>query len=302
VATLLASALTGCDGGRDPRPAAEPSPGCVALVLDGRSGPGCRTVRVRFPEPRFVPQGLAVAGAGTAYVSGYRYEPVPGSRECQVARVDLRTGDMLAWTPLLEGVVPGVGRQYCRHGGGLTRSPAGLWVAGAARLGLVDPVTLGVLRVWVVDEAIRASTVAHAGDQLVLGVWRERRRGSIHRYSYADLLAPGATRLDADAGGTGVAPVRSRPAPSRLQAAVPGPGGLWLVRSTSFCGELVTPAGRRLGHLPGAEGVLLRPDGRLVVASESGSRAYQRMGGRPDVPTLTLTRTDALVRTPTGCW
>ena len=286
---LTAGLLSGCRTGDAPSPAADRADGCVALVLDGRTGPGCRTTRVRFPDPRFVPQGIAAATAGTAYVSGYRYERVPGSRECQVARVDLRSGEVLAWTPMLVGEVPGVGRQYCRHGGGIARSDAGLWVAGASRLWLLDPATLAVERAWVVDDAIRASTVASAGDELVVGVWRERRRGSLHRYAYADLLARGASRLDAAPSGPGVAPTGSRRAPSRLQAVLPGPRGAWLVRSTSFCGELVTPEGRRLPFLPGAEGALLE-GARLVAVSESGSRAYQRMGGRPDVPTLTVLR------------
>ena len=66
---------------------------------------------------------------------------------------------------------------------------------------------------------------------------------------------------------------------------------------------LVTPGGRRIPFLPGAEGLGFDDDGRLWVVSESGSRPYQRMGGRPDVPTLSRFDLSRLVRNvEADCW
>lgn len=66
----------------------------------------------------------------------------------------------------------------------------------------------------------------------------------------------------------------------------PSTRGTWPARSTSSCGELVTPAGRRVPFLPGTEGLAFGAGGRLVVVGESGSRPRQRRGGRPGVATL----------------
>ena len=82
----------------------------------------------------------------------------------------------------------------------------------------------------------------------------------------------------------------SDPAPSRAQGAVladldgRGPG-VWFVRSNSACGVLVGPRGQRRGFIPGAESMSLDRRGRLWVASESGSRLYQR-DDRPMTPQL----------------
>lgn len=94
LAAVLAVVLAAAPGCRTDAPArrtAQPV-GCLASVIADEPAPGCRGVRVRFPNPDFVPQGLAVAGDGTAYVSGYDWEPHPGHRECQVAHVDRSTG------------------------------------------------------------------------------------------------------------------------------------------------------------------------------------------------------------------
>jgi hypothetical protein len=52
-------------------------------------------------------------------------------------------------------------------------------------------------------------------------------------------------------------------------------GGLYLARSTLACGELITPGGRRLGFVPGAEGIQFGTRlKRLYAVSESGARPY----------------------------
>lgn len=304
---LLVAALTGCRSDAGPGQGDGPgqgASGCVATVLAGERGPGCRPVRVRFPNPDFVPQGLAVAGDGTAYVSGYAWEPGHGHRECQVAHVDRRSGAVLAFGTMFRGSGP---QEFCRHGGGIAVSSHGLWLAGAGRLWLLDPARLGtgdeVLRRWVVDDSIRASTIASDEDELVVGYFHEHRRGWALRFRYADLLAPGAVSMGAEAGAGDVEPVRSRRVPSHVQGITVSRGRTWLTRSTSYCGELVTPSGRRVPFLPGAEGLAFDEDGRLWVTSESGSRPYQRMGGRPDVPTLTRVDPRRLDRSvEADCW
>lgn len=303
---LLAAVATGCRSGAEPGQGGRGGPeprGCVAGVIAGEDGPGCRGVRVRFPNPQFVPQGLALGPDRTAYVSGYDYEPQPGHRECQVAHVDRGTGEVLAFGDMFQGSAPG---EFCRHGGGIARDGHGLWLAGAGRVWLLDPALLGsgdeVLRVWQVDDTIRASTIAVDGDELVIGYFHEHRRGWALRFRVADLLAPGASTLDAAAGGDGVAPVRARRVPSHVQGITVRGGRAWLARSTSYCGELVTPSGRRLPFLPGAEGLAFDGDGALWTVSESGSRPYQRMGGRPDVPTLTRIEPGRLDRRTADCW
>ncbi len=61
--------------------------------------------------------------------------------------------------------------------------------------------------------------------------------------------------------------------------------------------------GDAIPFLPGAEGLGFDEDGRIWVTSESGSGPYQRMGGRPDVPTLTLIDPRRLDRRhEADCW
>lgn len=54
------------------------------------------------------------------------------------------------------------------------------------------------------------------------------------------------------------------------------PGGrLYLTRSNLSCGELVTPYGRRVAFVPGAEGIQFSSLGRrLWTVSESGAWPY----------------------------
>ena len=80
-----------------------------------------------------------------------------------------------------------------------------------------------------------------------------------------------------------------------------GPDGTVLTRSTSRCGVLVAPGGRRVAAPPGLEDVELA--GRdLWAVSESGARPYQERGGRPMVPMVLRLDADAVLAGPrTSC-
>jgi hypothetical protein len=244
---------------------AERAPAAVSM------GQPTRTLDVRYPDPLFVPQGLALADDGTAFVSGYHHAPM-GERTCGLLRVDLSTGRVVEHAADLGG---------CRHAGGVARSDAGLWIAGARRVWLVDAQSLTVRRSWEVLGDIKASTVTSDGDSLVVGVFRLQGHARLFRFPYAGLLDPATTTIHPDDAA------QVRRIPDWIQGIAPGPGGLWLTRSASRWGQLVTPQGERLETVAGAEGIAFDRQGGLWLLSESGSKPYQDLGGRPDVPTLT---------------
>ncbi len=296
VAAVGAVAGAGLRWGRDPA-SGDPTPGVVfgrtdqchdARATDARQAAVCDGVWLRPARRAFVPQGLVVTGR-TAYVSGYRDGRI-GHRLCQVVVADAETGRTRTYLRQLTGTLGGVPVQ-CRHGGGLARSPEGLWLAATSRLWLLDPAALRaggdpVLRVWAVEAPVRGSALVARRGRLGLVGWAERRPHRVFWTEVDDLMADGVQRVSVSGGPGAARPSSRHGVPSRTQGGAWGPGGLWLSRSTTYCGELVRPDGRRTAFLPGAEGVAFAR-GRLWVVSESGSRAYQRLGGgRPAVPTL----------------
>jgi hypothetical protein len=280
----LAIAITG-----RPRPAPGP--------CDGVSGDDVRGARPRYAEgglagfvndesmcrglwlPRadawFVPQGLALDGR-TAWVSGFRWRARFGNRPCQLLRVDLRTGEELAFQPRLEGQVPdGPSGIWCHHGGGLTMNDHGLWLAETGRLWLVDPERVGrtgaVRRVWRLSGSVSGGfLVAGDGDRFGLGDFHADRDSTIHWYRFSEVPARAVTVAPRHGQGGATRPARLRP---------------YLTSSLSTCGVLVTPGGRRIAFAPGAEGIAFDGKGGVWAALESGSRGYQRRG-RPLTPML----------------
>ncbi|MFC6288581.1 hypothetical protein ACFP3Q_04705 [Nocardioides sp. GCM10027113] len=304
VALLLALALVAaCTSGAEvPRPdRARPAADCWPVSFDdvrGRAPAYVDEQRLgRFRNDRamcggvwvgtrrgLVPQGLVVDGR-TAWVSGYDGEARPGHKYCLLVRVDLRTGRATHRDPV-SGQVGNRDPVTCRHAGGLAADDHGLWLVETGRVWLLDPGTLDVRRGWALAPPLRGSFAVTDDDgHLGIGSWHPRRRGSVHWFS-TDLLVAGSV-LDLT---TGLA-ARSERAPSMTQGAVHADldgraARTWFARSVTRCGVLVDPAGHRLAFVPGAEGMALAEDGALWVASESGSRHYQRLGGRPLVPTL----------------
>ncbi len=65
--------------------------------------------------------------------------------------------------------------------------------------------------------------------------------------------------------------------PTYVQGATMANGRLFVARSNLACGELVTPTGRRIALIPGAEGIQFRSGNRrLWAVSESGAPPYAR--------------------------
>jgi hypothetical protein len=276
---VAVSGLAGCRAA-EPKPPVVPTPDCS---LDQT----CGGVRVRYPHRNFVPQGLVLGSHGTAYLSGYLWR---FDRQCQVIRIQRRTGKVLAHATLPD----------CHHGGGVTLSEHGLWVAGVHRLWLLDPAAIGhghpIRRSWNVPKPITASTLTSTPSGLVIGTFREHR-GHTYRFDYDEVMAADARWLvDHGSAPDRVEATSITRSPAWAQGVSYGPGGLWYVSSSTYCGALTRPSGKRQSTVPGAEGLDFDSRGSLWVVSESGARRFQRKGGRPPVPTLTRITSDVLDR------
>ena len=273
---------------RGPRPAYVEG----ELTTYAADGALCRALWLPRADRWFVPQGVALDGH-TAWVSGYRWRRGYGNRPCQLLRVDLRSGQRLAFLPRLEGRVGDAPEVFCRHGGGLTLDEHGLWLAETQRLWLVDPDRVGrsgaVRRVWRLERPVSGGFLVRGPrDEFGLGDFDLDRASTAHWYRFADVLRPGVTALHARAGTATAVPAHaSSPAPRYAQggAARPGERRPFLTASLSTCGVLVTPQGERLAFAPGAEGIAFDGRGSMWAVLESGSRAYQAKG-RPLTPML----------------
>lgn len=255
----------------------------------------CAGLWLAAADAAFVAQGLAVSGH-VAWVSGFPGDQPVGQRLCRIQRVDLRTGRTLTDLDPLSGAIGTRPSVACRHGGGLTLDRHGLWVAELERLWLLDPDDLSVRRAWDVVAPLRGS-YAVTDDRGRLGLGRFRAHGRTR----LDWLDPAALLASPDVSVTRADVVASRPAPAGAQGAVwarlgGAPAGLWFATSTTRCGILVGPGGRRVGFVPGAEGLALAGRDRLWAVSESATEAYQREGGRPVVPMLSRFDTSELTR------
>jgi len=299
-------AVVGCTEAPDPPPGTETKigapPGCGPVTyaeVRGRApsyGPKelgrfdndrhlCAGVWAPGADRWLVPQGMAVGDDGTAYLAGFDGTKPARRRYCSVERVDLRTGRLVTRVDPVRGSVGGAPPIICRHGGGLVVDEHGVWLAETRRLWLLDPETLETLRGWDLAEPVKGSFAVHGPDGgLGLGRFSKRTHGQVDWFDPGALLAPGKVLVTADdAMSAEWAPGRSQGA---VFAALDGrKAGLWFVRSHSACGVLIGPNRQRRGFIPGGESMSLDADGRLWVASESGSRLYQR-DGRPMTPQL----------------
>lgn len=305
LAALVAIALAGCDVGASPsgqRPPTNHLSGCgpVRPVDEVGARPSyARGPLARFPNDHaacagvwlpgatesFVPQGIAVDGR-VAWVSGFDGSRPAGERLCRLLRVDLRTGQRLGGVDRVTGSVGAGPAVTCRHGGGLAITAEGLWLAEKVRLWLLDPETLSVLRAWRLQAPVAGSFAVTDGDDLLgLGAFRSAHSGHLAWFDPEQLVAGADVVLDSRQA------VRSGRVPRGAQGAVwadlgqRGPG-LWFTTSNTRCGTLVGAGGTRRAFVPGAEGLALAADGDLWAVSESGTRPYQELGGRPLIPML----------------
>ncbi len=234
----------------------------------------------------FVPQGVVVDGR-VAWVSGFDGDAPLHYRYCIIEQVDLRTGKVLNRLDPVAGRVGDRDPLDCRHGGGLVRDRHGLWLVETSRLWLVDPGTLDVRRVWSLADPLRGSfALIDGAGRLGVGRWYPHRSAQVDWFDPDELVASPVLDLTLEMADG------ATPAPRSTQGAVWGALGggepaAWFTQSVTRCGVLVGPEGtRRRAFVPGAEGMDLVGDHSLWVVSESGTKRYQALGGRPVVPML----------------
>jgi hypothetical protein len=261
-----------------------PSYGPRELAGFGNDHAMCAGLWLPGADAWLVPQGMAVAGR-LAYVAGFDGTKAGSHRLCTVESVDVRTGELVARRHPVVGRVGTREPTECRHGGGVLVDEHGVWLAETQRLWLLDPETLEVRRVWAIDEPVRGSfAVWGRRGELGLGRFRPESPARLWWYDVDRLLDSSDPVVEA-AGA-----LRAVAVPAGAQGAVwaelggIGPG-LWFATSTSSCGVLVGPDGRRRAFAPGAESMSLVGPDSVWVVSESGSRLYQQKD-RPMTPML----------------
>jgi hypothetical protein len=295
---LLAAGCTADDSG----PAPDRRTGCGPISwADVRGTPPTYLERDeldRFPNDHavcagvwlrtgrgFVPQGVAVRGR-QAWVSGFDGDAPLHHRYCVLERYDVRTGELLDRLDPVAGRVGDRDPLSCRHGGGLVRDAHGLWLIETSRLWLIDPGTLDVRRVWALADPLRGSFSLHADGRLGIGRWYPHRAAQVDWFDTDEIVASGALDITpAMSTGHTAAP---RSTQGGVWAALGGRrAAAWFAQSVTRCGILAGPEGsRRHAFVPGAEGMDLVGDHTLWVVSESGTRHYQKLGGRPVLPQL----------------
>ena len=239
----------------------------------------CRGLWLPRPRRYFVPQGLAFAAGNTAWISGFRHRVGYGKRPCRLLRVDLTTGRRVELRGVIYGRVGQRPRTYCRHGGGILARGGALWVAEKNKLWLVDPKksgnVLNARRVWRLRSPVRGSSVVTTGNRIGLVPFQMRGPAYIHWFGIKRLMRTGVLDLAVRSQGRKQLGAASRTrVPTYVQGAAMAGGRLFVARSNLACGELVTPNGRRIALVPGAEGIQFRAGDRLWAVSESGAAPY----------------------------
>mgnify|MGYP001205311457 CR=1 FL=1 len=245
-------------------------------------------------DPGFVPQGLALDGA-TAWVSGWsksdRRFPF---QTCRLMQVDLKTGKLLRYAPLVKGKVGRTGPRVCRHGDGVDITSRGVWLTETDRVWLLDPKRVGkkrmIKRAWRVLDPMRASVATISGGSLGLASFQKQQPGRLDWFPIEAMMARGAIdlapgKIPKDARRRLVGS-RSQTVPNMVQGLTVAPDGrIVFSRSVSRCGTLVIGK-RNLGFLPGAEDIEYDGAGGLWVLSETVASKSLTGGDRPVVPEL----------------
>jgi hypothetical protein len=239
----------------------------------------CRGIWLPRPRRYFVPQGIALAAGNTAWISGFRHRDGYGKRPCRLLRVDLTTGRRVELRRSIYGRVGKRPRTYCRHGGGILARGGALWVAEKNKLWLVDPKKSGSVlnarRVWRLRSPIRGSAVVANGNRIGLVPFQTRGPAYIHWFGIKRLMRRGVLDLAVRRQGRKqIGAVARTRIPIYVQGATIASGRLFLARSNLACGEVITPSGKRIALVPGAEGIQFRAGDRLWAVSESGAQPY----------------------------
>ena len=163
----------------------------------------------------------------------------------------------------------------CERGGAL-------WVVEKNKLWLVDPKKSGSVlnarRVWRLRSPVRGSAVVATANRIGLVPFQTSGAAHVHWFNIKRLMRRGVLDLAVRSQGRKQLGAVSRTRiPTYVQGATMAGGRLFVARSNLACGELVTPNGRRIALVPGAEGIQFRSGNRrLWAVSESGAPPYAR--------------------------
>ena len=134
-------------------------------------------------------------------------------------------------------------------------------------------------RVWRIKAPVRGSAIVATRKRIGLVPFQTSGpRAHLLVPDQAAAQAPGCLDLAVRSKGSSQlgAVARTR-VPTYVQGAtLDSAGRLYLTRSNLACGELVTPGGRRLGFVPGAEGIQFSPGGTAAVRRERVRRPALR--------------------------
>jgi hypothetical protein len=252
-----------CDGlSYDDIEGSAPTYGGVPAELSTfpNSDAACNAIWAPDLDVGFVPQGLALRGDDTAYVSGYIDTGSTDTNFCRLVHVDLTTGETLAGRSF--------GRDQCRHGGGIEIDGGGrIWIADTPGLVLLDSFNAAPLKVDLVGQQGSYLTNGAIG-RLYVG---DHDDDVMQEYAYSLLETAARSGRARDRKINVSQSLSRRPVPDKAQGADLQGGALWVSSSTPGCGNL-SVAGS-VGFGPGVEEVELDGDS-LWAVFEAGASKY----------------------------
>jgi hypothetical protein len=251
-----------------------PKPTYPDRALSDVPNAAAMTDRIWAPglDEGYVPQGLTFID-GAVYLGTYRSEdPKQGRGPCRIYRVDPRSG---AVTGVLD--LP----PQCGHAGGLARGrPGQLWVADTRDIFEIVLERRGGGTIGRVARSIRltgdlkGSFAAGTVDALWLGSYSKEPGARLYKLPFEKLAAGTGSLGEQDAAAAVALPTEAQ------GAAFDAAGRLWIARSGSGFGELLTldPATgdvMQLLQMPaGIEDISFDPAGGLWAVSEAGSKRW----------------------------